>query len=135
MTSSSRLITPGVLARAAATGAAGAALSADRHPGVVRGLGLAVSAGAGMWVALAAGGVIPRADPEEGPAPPAVAIALGVGIFAVAAGASEVGLRGQRRLEQWADRACGRPRLTVGLLSAGLSLAVDVAERAAADRR
>lgn len=133
--STTPLITSGDLAKAAAATLAGAALSAEQHPTLVRGVGLVLAAGLGSLVALTAGGVVglpgeePADDGERQQMGPVAAAALGLGTFAVTAGASELGLRGQRRLERWADRTTGHPRLTVGVLSGALSLALDVAQR------
>lgn len=134
-------LTPSMAASAAVSGLACAALSVDRHPGLVRGLGLGFAAAFGAWTALAAGGVIAvqgngtsegRAREARGQtASPAVAAGLGVAAFAVTAGVSEVGLRGQRRVEQWADRVTGRPRLVIGVAGAALSLGADLAARRA----
>lgn len=125
----------GALARAAAAGCIGGALSVQRHETAIRRLGLLLATGTGAWTALTAGGVVtpPAAgrssDDGPRPVPPAAAAALGVGMFAVAAGASEVGLRGQRRLERWAERTNGHPRLTIGVLSAAAALVIDAADR------
>lgn len=144
-----------ILARAAASGLAGAALSVERHTALSRGLGLAFSAGLGVFAALAAGNAVAlpssvgptdgtaggghAATPDESAGPatvdtprsPAAAVALGLGIFALSAGASELGLRAQRRLERWAGRTTGRPRLTIGLLTGAASLGIDLIDRAA----
>lgn len=132
------LITPGALARAAATGLAGAALSVEHRPRLVRGLGLATAVGVGAYAALAASGAVPAPGVEEGEEPldlsPGAAAALGLGIFALTAGASEVGVRAQGSLERWAARVNGHPRLTIGVLTGALSLAVDVAEQVASSR-
>lgn len=130
------LITGEMLAQAAGAGVLGASLSAERHPRLLRGLGLALAGMAGVGTALAVGGVLPSSSTEssgdgpKGDASPAVAAAVGVGLFALSAGASEVGLRGQRRIERWALESFGRPRLMVGVATAALSLAIDVAARA-----
>ena len=56
-------------------------------------------------------------------------MAVGAGIFALTAGASEVGLRAQGRFERWADDTFGHPRLAVGVATGALALAVDGAAR------
>lgn len=126
----------GVLARATATGLIGAAVSAERHPVALRRVGLVFAAGLGAAAGLAAAGIVSLPEGEDGPSPDqaggersAVAAAgLGVAIFALAAGGSEVGLRGQRRFERWADGAFGRPRLAVGVATGALSLVLDLAD-------
>lgn len=139
---SAPLLTGEMLGQAAATGLAGAALSVDRHPRSVRALSLVLATAAGTWTGLAASGVVARpatdeqpkgeqpAATSEGPASPAKAIALGAGIFALTAGAGEVGIRMQSRFERWAEESFGRPRLAVGITTGALSLAIDVAARA-----
>lgn len=126
----------GVLARATATGLIGAAVSAERHPVALRRLGLVFAAGLGTAAGLGAAGIVSPPQGEDGPSPDqaggqrsAVAAAgLGVAIFALAAGGSEVGLRAQRRFERWADGAFGRPRLAVGLATGALALVLDLAD-------
>ncbi|GAA1150864.1 hypothetical protein [Ornithinicoccus hortensis] len=145
-----------VLARAAGTGLAGAALSVERHPKVARGIGLAFSAVVGTAVSLTVGRARDGrtwADAfEEAPAPeapatpeqragstagepalaPVPAAALGVGTFLLSAGVSELGLRCQGRFERWAARTTGHPRIALGLTAAAMSLGIDLAERATA---
>ncbi len=129
------LITGPMLGQAAATGLLGAALTVERHPRLLRGLGLAFAGGVGAWTALASSGVVtvPGAgsggEDRQGSAPPAVAAAMGVGLCAALAGASEVGIRVQGRFERWAGETVGRPRLAVGVVTGVLSLALDVAAR------
>lgn len=128
------LITGELLAQAVGTGLLGAALTVEQHPRLLRGLGLALAGAAGVGSALAAGGVLPSSSGSSGDAPkgdssPAVAVAVGAGIFALTAGASEVGLRAQGRFERWADDTFGHPRLAVGVATGALALAVDGAAR------
>ncbi|WP_068260603.1 hypothetical protein [Janibacter limosus] len=126
----------GVLARATATGLIGAAMSAERHPVAMRRMGLVVAAGLGAVAGLAAAGIVPltdredgqRLDQAEGERSPIAAAALGVATFALTAGVSEVGLRTQRRFERWADAAFGRPRLAVGLANGAISIVLDLAD-------
>lgn len=116
----------GVFARAAATGLAGAALSAERHPVAIRRVGLVFAAGLGTAAGLAARPTERAAAP--GSLPPVAAAALGVATFALTAGVSEVGLRTQRRFERWADAAWGRPRLAVGLATGAIAVVLDLAD-------
>lgn len=126
----------GVLARATATGLIGAAVSAETHPVAMRRVGLVFAAGLGTAAGLAAAGIISPPEGEDGPSPDqtdgepstVAAAGLGVAIFALAAGGSEVGLRAQRRFERWADGAFGRPRLAVGLATGALALVLDLAD-------
>lgn len=130
-------ITPTMIARAAALGAAGAALSVTKNPRLVRGLSLATAAGLGGFAAYATatGDLGPLAQDEGGEAralegrPLPQALALGLGVAAVSAGVSELGVRAQGGLERWADRTTGRPRLAVALVTAATSLVMDVVEQ------
>lgn len=133
------LLTGEMLAQSAGTGLVGAALSVERHRGALRALGLVLATGVGVWTGLASGGVVkPRTDESsedaQQHAPPAVAAALGAGMFALTAGTSEVGLRLQGRFERWADDMFGRPRLVLGVATGAVSLGLDLAARAAERR-
>lgn len=133
------LITAPILGQAVAGGLLGGVLTVEHHPRLLRGLGLAVAGGVGTWTALAAFGVIamPSGSGDEdsrGSVPPAVAAAMGVGMCAALAGASEVGIRAQGRFERWAGDTFGRPRLVLGVVTGALSLAFDVAAREAERR-
>lgn len=135
-------LTAQALARAAAAGLVGAAVSAERHPRALRGIGLVFAAGVGTATALATSGVLPRPKGEtsSGPAgtgdgpplPPAGAAALGGAVFVLAGATSEVGLRAQRAFERWADRTTGHPRVALGVATAALSLASELTDRSEA---
>lgn len=129
------VLTAGTAARVLATGLAGAALSAERHPTLMRSVGWVLAAGAGCFVGLGAAGVLPKGaqggatlEVEQKGLPPIAAAGLGAAVFAMTGATSEAGVWAQRRFERWADAAFGRPRLAVGLATGALALLVDVAD-------
>lgn len=117
------VLTAGTAARVLATGLVGAALSAERHPTLMRSVGWLLAAGAGCCVGLGAAG-----ETEERRASPVAAAGLGVAVVALTGGTSEAGVWAQRRFERWADAAFGRPRLAVGLATGALALLIDLAD-------
>ncbi len=135
-------VTPAMLARAAASGAAGAAFSVTKHPVAARRIGLAIAAGVGAAATyLSATQGLPFADdqPETSdradgsadadPLPLPAAIGLGAGTFVVGVVVSELGIKAQAGLERWGSRTVGNPRLVVGLASALTSLGIDLVEK------
>lgn len=127
-------ITPTMLARAATIGAVSATLSARENVRAWRVTEIGAGLGLGGLVAAASGAVDPSrllgADAvETGEASLPVAVGIGVGTAVAVVAVSEIGLRLQGRFEEWSDRVTGRPRLTVALLAAAISLGTDLVER------
>lgn len=133
-------VTPQMIARSVALGAAGAALSARDQTRLLRWLGLAASAGVGgavAWglrtariegegVAAPDGATSPRStEPVSIP----VAVGAGLGVALATAVMSEVGIRGQAWVEDRAERTVGHPRLVVGVGTALLMLVMEVVEQ------
>lgn len=121
------MITRGGVALAAASGLATAALSAQEHPRLLRGITLVVAAGAGVAVATgaAAGWREGSPEPADGPRPRMpLPVSLGLGTLAAVtfAAGGELGLRGQAAVERWAQRTTRHPRLVLGLGGAAISL-------------
>lgn len=128
-------ITPTMLARAATIGAVSATLSARENVRAWRVTEIAAGLGLGGLIAATASGAV---DPsrllgadavETGEASLPVAVGIGAGTAVAVVAVSEIGLRLQGRFEEWSDRVTGRPRLTVALLAAAISLGTDLVER------